>query len=97
MKSPSKFSSISSVRHPNRVLARSMIVEHVCDYDFPNVMHVIDFHIRWLPKKLDVRYRRLESNCIEPDLCSALYLQAPAVHFVAWTLHAQPVTKHRRR
>jgi two-component system OmpR family response regulator len=44
------------LRHPNRVLTRSMIAEHVWDYDFPNVTNVIDVHIRSLRKKLDDPY-----------------------------------------
>ena len=44
------------MRHPNRVLTRSMIAEHVWDYDFPNVTNVIDVHIRQLRRKLDDPY-----------------------------------------
>lgn len=41
------------MRHPNQVLTRTMIAEHVWDYDFPNVTNVIDVHIRALRRKLD--------------------------------------------
>lgn len=41
------------MRHPGRVLTRSMIAEHVWDYDFPGVTNVIDVHIRQLRLKLD--------------------------------------------
>jgi two-component system, OmpR family, response regulator len=44
------------VRHPRRLLTRSMIAEHVWDYDFPNVTNVIDVHIRSLRLKLDDPY-----------------------------------------
>ncbi len=41
------------MRNPNQVLTRTMIAEHVWDYDFPNVTNVIDVHIRALRRKLD--------------------------------------------
>ncbi len=44
------------LRHPNRVLTRTMIAEHVWDYDFPNVTNVIDVHIRSLRRKLEDPY-----------------------------------------
>lgn len=44
------------LRYPNRVLTRSMIAEHVWDYDFPNVTNVIDVHIRSLRRKLNDPY-----------------------------------------
>lgn len=44
------------MRNPNRVLTRSMIAEHVWDYDFPNVTNVIDVHIRSLRNKLGDPY-----------------------------------------
>lgn len=44
------------MRNPNRVLTRTMIADHVWDYDFPNVTNVIDVHIRSLRKKLDDPY-----------------------------------------
>jgi two-component system, OmpR family, response regulator len=40
------------MRHPNRVLTRAMIAEHVWDYDFPNATNVIDVHIRQLRRLL---------------------------------------------
>lgn len=40
------------LRHPNRVLTRTMIAERVWDYDFPIVTNVIDVHIRSLRRKL---------------------------------------------
>lgn len=44
------------MRHPNRVLTRPMIAEHVWDYDFPNVTNVIDVHIRQLRRQLQDPY-----------------------------------------
>jgi two-component system OmpR family response regulator len=44
------------LRHPNRVLTRGMIADHVWDYDFPNVTNVIDVHIRSLRRRLDDPY-----------------------------------------
>ncbi len=41
------------LRYPGRVLTRSMIAEHVWDYDFPNMTNVIDVHIGQLRRKLD--------------------------------------------
>lgn len=41
------------MRHPNQILTRSMIAEHVWNYDFNNVTNVIDVHIRYLRRKLD--------------------------------------------
>ena len=44
------------MRQPGRVLTRTMIAEHVWDYDFPNVTNVIDVHIRQLRRKLGDPY-----------------------------------------
>lgn len=41
------------MRHPNQVLTRTMIAEHVWNYDFDNVTNVIDVHIRYLRRKID--------------------------------------------
>jgi DNA-binding response OmpR family regulator len=46
------------MRNANQVLTRSMIAEHVWDYDFPNYTNVIDVHIRALRRKL--------GDCDEP-------------------------------
>ena len=40
-------------RHPNQVLTRTMIAEHVWNYDFDNATNVIDVHIRNLRRKID--------------------------------------------
>jgi heavy metal response regulator len=39
--------------HPNQILARTMIAEHVWNYDFDNATNVIDVHIRNLRRKID--------------------------------------------
>lgn len=41
------------MRHPNQVLTRTMITEHVWNYDFDNATNVIDVHIRNLRRKAD--------------------------------------------
>ena len=41
------------MRHSNQVLTRTMIAEHVWDYDFDDATNVIDVHIRNLRRKLD--------------------------------------------
>jgi DNA-binding response OmpR family regulator len=41
------------MRHPNQVLTRTMIAEHVWSYDFDNATNVIDVHIRNLRRKID--------------------------------------------
>jgi heavy metal response regulator len=41
------------MRHPDQVLTRTMIAEHVWNYDFDNTTNVIDVHIRNLRRKLD--------------------------------------------
>ena len=43
------------MRHPNQVLTRTMIAEHVWNYDFDNASNVIDVHIRNLRRKIDDR------------------------------------------
>jgi len=41
------------MRHPNQVLTRTMIAEHVWNYDFDDATNVIDVHIRNLRRKID--------------------------------------------
>ncbi|MHB8645281.1 MAG: two-component system response regulator RppA [Thermomicrobiales bacterium] len=41
------------MRNPNRVLTRTLIAEHVWDYEFDRDSNVIDVHIRTLRRKLD--------------------------------------------
>ena len=44
------------MRHPNQVLTRTMIAEHVWNYDFDNATNVIDVHVRNLRRKMDDRF-----------------------------------------
>jgi heavy metal response regulator len=41
------------MRHPNHVLTRTMISEHVWNYDFDAESNVIDVHVRNLRRKID--------------------------------------------
>jgi DNA-binding response OmpR family regulator len=41
------------IRHPEQVLTRTMIAEHVWNYDFDNATNVIDVHVKNLRRKLD--------------------------------------------
>ncbi|HLB26445.1 MAG TPA: response regulator transcription factor [Dehalococcoidia bacterium] len=41
------------MRHANQVLTRTMIAEHVWNYDFDNATNVIDVHIRNLRRKIE--------------------------------------------
>jgi len=41
------------MRNPNQALTRTMIAEHVWNYDFDNATNVIDVHIRNLRRKID--------------------------------------------
>jgi heavy metal response regulator len=41
------------MRHPNQVLNRTVIAEHVWDYDFYSQSNIVDVYIRYLRKKLD--------------------------------------------
>lgn len=41
------------MRHPNRVLPRSVILDHVWDYDFQGSDNVLDVYIMYLRNKLD--------------------------------------------
>ena len=41
------------MRNPGRVLTRTMIGEHVWDYDFDPMTNVIDVYVNYLRKKVD--------------------------------------------
>jgi heavy metal response regulator len=41
------------MRHPGQVFSRSVIAEHVWNYDFDSVTNVIDVHIKNLRRKVD--------------------------------------------
>jgi DNA-binding response OmpR family regulator len=47
------------MRHPNQVLSRSLIAEHVWNYDFENSTNVIDVHVKNLRRKVDPADTRL--------------------------------------
>jgi len=41
------------MRNPDRVLTRTMISEHVWDYDFDPMTNVVDVYVNYLRKKID--------------------------------------------
>jgi DNA-binding response OmpR family regulator len=41
------------MRNPGRVLTRTMIADHVWDYDFDTTTNVIDVYVNYLRKKID--------------------------------------------
>jgi heavy metal response regulator len=41
------------MRHPNQVLTRTMLADHVWNFDFDSASNVIDVHIRNLRRKID--------------------------------------------
>jgi heavy metal response regulator len=48
------------MRNPGRVLTRTLIAEHVWDYDFDTMTNVIDVYVNYLRKKIDAgRARKL--------------------------------------
>ena len=52
--SPKEFSLLDYfMRNPGRVLTRTMITEHVWDYDFDTETNVIDVYVNYLRKKID--------------------------------------------
>jgi heavy metal response regulator len=52
--SPREFSLLDYfMRNPGRVLTRTMITEHVWDYDFDTDTNVIDVYVNYLRKKID--------------------------------------------
>jgi len=50
------------MRHPDQVLTRTVIAEHVWNYDFDNATNVIDVHIKNLRKKVDGPF---ETNMVQ--------------------------------
>jgi heavy metal response regulator len=51
---PKEFSLLGYfMRNPGRVLTRTMIAEHVWDYDFDTATNVIDVYVNYLRKKID--------------------------------------------
>ena len=52
--SPREFSLLELfLRHPNQVLTRTQIVEHVWDFDFYSETNVVDVYIGYLRRKID--------------------------------------------
>ena len=52
--SPREFSLLELLlRHPNQVLTRTQIVEHVWNFDFYSDTNVVDVYIGYLRKKID--------------------------------------------
>lgn len=41
------------MRNPGRVLTRTMIAEHVWDYDFDSMTNIIDVYVNYLRRKID--------------------------------------------
>jgi heavy metal response regulator len=41
------------LRNPGRVLTRTMIIEHVWNYDFDTMTNVVDVYVNYLRKKID--------------------------------------------
>nr|BBH88709.1 DNA-binding response regulator [Thermosporothrix sp. COM3] len=63
------------MRHPNQVLSRTMIAEHVWDADAEHLSNVIDVYIRYLRRKL---CEANEPNVIQTVRGSGYQLREPA-------------------
>jgi DNA-binding response OmpR family regulator len=50
------------LRHPNKVLTRDEVLDHVWDYNFSSFSNIMDVHINNLRKKLK---NGIDSSCIE--------------------------------
>jgi len=44
------------MRHPNQILTRQAIAEHIWNYEFDNISNLIDVHIHALRRKIDDPY-----------------------------------------
>jgi len=44
------------IRNPNKILTRTMIAEHVWDYNFDSFTNIIDVYVNYLRKKVDKDY-----------------------------------------
>ena len=52
--SPREFTLLEYLlRHPNQVLTRTQIAEHIWNFDFYNESNVVDVYIGYLRRKLD--------------------------------------------
>ena len=65
------------MRHPNQVLSRTLIAEHVWNYDFDNATNVIDVHIRNLRRKVDEPFA---AKMIQTVRGSGYRISAPPDH-----------------
>ena len=45
------------IRHPNQVLTREMIYEHIWEYDFGGESNIIEVYVRYLRTKLEAGER----------------------------------------
>ena len=50
------------MRHPNQVLTREVIYEHIWNYDFGGESNIIEVYIRYLRSKLEVGERSASSR-----------------------------------
>jgi DNA-binding response OmpR family regulator len=62
------------LQHPNQVLTRTMIVEHVWGYDFDNFSNVVDVYVNYLRNKVD---RGFEPKLIHTVRGVGYVLKAP--------------------
>ena len=62
------------MRHKDRVLTRTMIAEHVWNYEFDNATNVIDVHVRNLRRKIDEPF---EEKLIQTVRGSGYRISAP--------------------
>lgn len=46
------------MRHPGRVLSRSVLIEHVWDFAYDGGSNVVDVYVRYLRQKIDRPFRR---------------------------------------
>jgi len=46
------------IRNPNKILTRTMIAEHVWDYNFDSFTNIIDVYVNYLRKKIDKDYEK---------------------------------------
>jgi DNA-binding response OmpR family regulator len=55
--SPREFSLLELLlRHPNQVLTRTQIIEHVWNFDFYSDTNVVDVYIGYLRRKIDGKF-----------------------------------------
>jgi DNA-binding response OmpR family regulator len=47
------------MRHPNQIVSRNQIIDHLWGYDFMSASNIVDVHVKNLRKKVDRRGRRL--------------------------------------